>query len=105
MVMEYLKKGLEIGIHAADLDEKKAKKLASELVAAGKLTVKEAEIFMGDVKAAARESEKRLRKTLSSRFDSKIDSYLKSKGYSTKSDTAKLKRRIKDLEAKLKKKR
>lgn len=99
MVLEYLRKGLELGVHAVS-DKKKAKFAIDELVKAGKITIDEGKIFMEEVHKAAIASEKHMKSALKGH----INTHLNRAGYVSKSEVEQLKKKIRNLEKKLKKK-
>lgn len=98
MVLEYIRKGLEIGMNAAGIDKKKAELFVDELVKAGKLTVEEGKMLLQDIGAAASKSEQNLRKIVVA----EIDTHLGKMGYISKKEADSLKRKIRELENQLK---
>jgi len=101
MVIEYLRKGLEIGLDAAKIDKKKAKAIVDDMVHAGKLTAEEGRRFLEEVRKEGGKTEENVKKIVKEQMDKRLNDM----GYSSKAETEELKRKIRELEKKVKKKK
>jgi len=98
MALNHLKKGLKIGIATLRMTGKQVRKELQPLIKAGQITVEDARAFIKEAEAVGRKTEAKAviaAKAEGKRLVSKM-------GYMSKEEGNALKRRIRELEKKLK---
>lgn len=96
MMLEFLKKGLHLGIGAVSITRDKAEQLAQEMVKKGEITADEAKGLADQLVQRGEEERKNLRETVRHEFD-KLRNEFK---FVSKEEYERLEQRVKELEAK-----
>lgn len=96
-MLDFLRKGLFIGLGALSVTGEKAEQIAQELIKKGELTSEEAKSFVEQLIARGQEQKQEIKSTIEREFKYRREEW----GLATKAHIAQLEARIKMLEDKL----